>query len=402
MPGRAAKNVKKVFEELTSDDKLSYISFQYDTLSYFSRSHTISGWIKQCMTYMENSMNNLNLFRKVGFLSSSLKGIALLVAWGLVLPSGFGATAEAPQSESEAKPQKQQIEQKVELKSQSLPDGKVETRIWAQSLPDGKVETRIWVNGKEVRPDSRNGVISFQIGSDSEECAECTESAEAKSRRAEAVIEQVESALRSAGVESGSLLEGLKKTLKEYFEKLLAEADSQSSISIARNIRAEKDGESPKETPKPPAGEKFLDGDSWKSQWKAFSEALPEHEQALKDVQKVQEQAKRMLEKMGHGPFTNWPAIAPDMGQFRKAAPLSKMEARLEQLEKRLKSLENPPAMEASGAAPPAIEQLRRVARRIQNQVASQNMTAEEGLERLLRRVLSPQQSGKEEPQSME
>ena len=104
-----------------------------------------------------------------------------------------------------------------------------------------------------------------------------------------------------------------------------------------------------------------------------------------------------MLEKMGREPFGDWPAANINPRMFNMPAPEDDINARLERLEKRMQSLERPDA-----AASPAMKELQRAARRIQNRVESKNMTAEEGLEKLLKRILGGQNSEKNSSQSEE
>ena len=143
--------------------------------------------------------------------------------------------------------------------------------------------------------------------------------------------------------------------------------------------------------------------DSWKDALKSHMEELEkanrERERMLKENN---ERMNRMLEEMGREPFDNWPPANISPRMFRHPAAESDLEARLERLEKRLQSLERPETVQPGAAASPTLEEIRRAARRIQNRVKSQNMTAEEGLERLLKRILGGQNSGKAPSQSEE
>ncbi|HQC42097.1 MAG TPA: hypothetical protein PLV91_01335 [Verrucomicrobiota bacterium] len=144
-------------------------------------------------------------------------------------------------------------------------------------------------------------------------------------------------------------------------------------------------------------------GDFWedalKSYMKELEKANRERERMLEEYN---EQMNRMLEEMGREPFDNWPPANISPRMFRHPAAESDLEARLERLEKRLQSLERPETVQPGAAASPTLEEIRRAARRIQNRVKSQNMTAEEGLERLLKRILGGQNSGKAPSQSEE
>ena len=309
-----------------------------------------------------DSMNNLNSFRRNERVSSSLKWAAFLAAWALVSPWAFSAPAEGPQPDAEPQTRKQVFERKVEIKT--------------QSQPDGKVQTRIWVNGKEIQPENREGEISFQIMGEPKDCAECTEGDEetgcapAECESVQEILKRVESALRSSGVDSEPILDMLRQTLKEHKEA------------------------------KPVAPDP---GDSWKDALKSHMEELEkanrERERMLKENN---ERMNKMLEEMGREPFDNWPPANISPRMFRHPAAESDLEARLERLEKRLQSLERPETVQPGAAASPTLEEIRRAARRIQNRVKSQNMTAEEGLERLLKRILGGQNSGKAPSQSEE
>jgi len=307
-------------------------------------------------------MNNLNSFRRNERVSSSLKWAAFLAAWALVSPWAFSAPAEGPQPDAEPQTRKQVFERKVEIKT--------------QSQPDGKVQTRIWVNGKEIQPENREGEISFQIMGEPKDCAECTEGDEetgcapAECESVQEILERVESALRSSGVDSEPILDMLRQTLKEHKEAKPVAPDPE---------------------------------DSWKDALKSHMEELEkanrERERMLKENN---ERMNRMLEEMGREPFDNWPPANINPRMFRHPAAESDLEARLERLEKRLQSLERPETVQPGAAASPTLEEIRRAARRIQNRVKSQNMTAEEGLERLLKRILGGQNSGKAPSQSEE
>lgn len=328
-------------------------------MSYFDR-WSISGQpaerLEQTVYWIDN-MNTLNSFRRNERVSSSLKAAAILAAWAMVSHWAFSAPAEGDQPEAEPQTQKQVFERKVEVKT--------------QSQPDGKVQTRIWVNGKEVQPENEEGEISLQITGEPGDCAECPEGSEeakcapAECESAQAILEKVEAALRSAGMDSEPILNMLRETLKAQ-------------------------GDCPLKAPVPGEVQK----DDLKAHMKELEKAGQERERVLKESR---EQMNRMLEKMGREPFGDWPAANINPRMFNMPAPEDDINARLERLEKRMQSLERPDA-----AASPAMKELQRAARRIQNRVESKNMTAEEGLEKLLKRILGGQNSEKNSSQSEE
>ncbi|NCC61006.1 MAG: hypothetical protein EOM12_08685 [Verrucomicrobiae bacterium] len=302
-------------------------------------------------------MNTLNSFRRNERGSSSLKAAAILAAWALVSPWAFSAPAEGDQPEAEPQTQKQVFERKVEVRT--------------QSQPDGKVQTRIWVNGKEVQPENKEGEISLQITGDPSDCAECSEACEeakcapAECESAQAILEKVEAALRSSGMDCEPILNMLRGTLKVQ-------------------------GDCPLKAPVPGEVQK----DDLKSYMKELEKAGQERERVLKESR---EQMNRMLEKMGREPFGDWPSANISPRMLKMPAPEGDINARLERLEKRMQSLERPDA-----AVSPTMKELQRAASRIQNRVESKNMTAEEGLEKLLKRILGGQNSEKNSSQSEE
>ncbi|HQN20351.1 MAG TPA: hypothetical protein PKV86_14470 [Syntrophobacteraceae bacterium] len=262
-------------------------------------------------------MNNLNSFRRNERVSSSLKWAAFLAAWALVSPWAFSAPAEGPQPDAEPQTRKQVFERKVEIKT--------------QSQPDGKVQTRIWVNGKEIQPENREGEISFQIMGEPKDCAECTEGDEetgcapAECESVQEILERVESALRSSGVDSEPILDMLRQTLKEHKEAKPVAPDPE---------------------------------DSWKDALKSHMEELEkanrERERMLKENN---ERMNRMLEEMGREPFDNWPPANINPRMFRHPAAESDLEAHLERLEKGLQSLERPETVQPGAAASPTLEE---------------------------------------------
>ena len=264
-----------------------------------------------------DSMNNLNSFRRNERVSSSLKWAAFLAAWALVSPWAFSAPAEGPQPDAEPQTRKQVFERKVEIKT--------------QSQPDGKVQTRIWVNGKEIQPENREGEISFQIMGEPKDCAECTEGDEetgcapAECESVQEILERVESALRSSGVDSEPILDMLRQTLKEHKEAKPVAPDPE---------------------------------DSWKDALKSHMEELEkanrERERMLKENN---ERMNRMLEEMGREPFDNWPPANINPRMFRHPAAESDLEAHLERLEKGLQSLERPETVQPGAAASPTLEE---------------------------------------------
>ena len=309
-------------------------------------------------------MNTLNSFRRNERGSSSLKAAAILAAWALVSPWAFSAPVEGDQPEAEPQTQKQVFERKVEVRT--------------QSQPDGKVQTRIWVNGKEVQPENKEGEISLQITGDPSDCAECAEAcgeapcAPAECESAQAILEKVEAALRSAGMDSEPILNMLRETLKAQ-------------------------GDCPLKAPVPGEVQK----DDLKARTKELEAGREQIEKARREQERMmkesREQMNRMLEKMGREPFVDWPAANINPRMLKMPVLEGDINARLERLEKRMQSLER-----SDAAVSPTMKELQRAARRIQNRVESKNMTAEEGLEKLLKRILGGQNTVKNSSQSEE
>lgn len=303
-------------------------------------------------------MNTLNSFLRNERGSSSLKAAAILAAWALVSPWAFSAPAEGDPPEAEPQTQKQVFERKVEVRT--------------QSEPDGKVQTRVWVNGKEVQPENKEGVISLQITGDPSGCVECAVACEeaqcapAECESAQAILEKVEVALRSSGMDCEQILNMLRETLK-------AQGDCPLKAPVTGEVRK----------------------DELKSYMKELEKAGQEWERVLKESR---EQMNRMLEKMGRESFGDWPAANISPRMLKMPAPEGDINAYLERLEKRMQSLERPD----SAVSPTMKEEFQRAARRIQNRVESKNMTAEEGLEKLLKRILGGQNTEKNSSQSEE